>query len=157
MTTTTKYLYRHLYIPLSREELEINNVHTLEEYDKFLAELFMGNKLLNKAHKEVITTATKEFKSKEENNDDIVLHMIYTDFYIGWYFFFIVAGTLFGSLFSVAIQSEYQNISTLTIFLCVYSLFLLFIHLFKITIVRLECKSDRLSFFKIARIQNKKH
>lgn len=88
MTTTTKYLYRHLYIPLSREELEINNVHTLEEYDKFLAELFMGNKLLNKAHKEVITTATKEFKSKEENNDDIVLHMIYTDFYIGWYFFF---------------------------------------------------------------------
>ena len=36
LTTTLKYLYRHLYIPLTHEELETNNIHTLEEYDEFI-------------------------------------------------------------------------------------------------------------------------
>ena len=41
LTTTLKYLYRHLYIPLTHEELETNNIHTLEEYDEFIYYLFM--------------------------------------------------------------------------------------------------------------------
>lgn len=63
LTTVIKYLYRHLYIPLTHEELEANNIHTLEEYVNFLSCLFMGSCPLKRVQNEIKQTA-KELNAK---------------------------------------------------------------------------------------------
>ena len=44
------------------EELETNNIHTLEEYDEFIYYLFMGNCPLQRVHNEIEKTASENLQ-----------------------------------------------------------------------------------------------
>lgn len=135
LTTIIKYLYRHLYIPLTHEELEANNIHTLEEYVNFLSCLFMGNCPLERVHEEIKLTA-KELNAK---SDEILCCFLDKDNLIIVYGIFIFFTTL-GSLILMTTGLNY--------FLCLYASLLLVSHL--------PVSRNNISFFKIARMKEEK-
>lgn len=68
----TVYLYRHTYIPLTEEELEKNNIHTIKEYNQFLYKFFLHHSPVRKVRDEIIETAEKYIlKINEDGNADL--------------------------------------------------------------------------------------
>lgn len=65
----TIYLYRHTYIPLTKEELEKNNIYTMKEYNLFLHKFFLGHSPVRKVREEIIKTAEKYILNIDINKE----------------------------------------------------------------------------------------
>lgn len=150
LTTAIKYLYRHLYIPLTHEELETNNIHTLEEYDEFIYNLFMGNCPLSRVHDEIEQTALENLQFGHKNN----LHSLYETNFVMYYAINILIVAVLSILFEFGLNPLYQGIYS---FICISAFLLLLTHLGSTTYDRCFYCEPYCSFFKIARIQKKKH
>lgn len=145
LTTVIKYLYRHLYIPLTHEELEVNNIHSLKEYDDFLYTFFMGNRPLKRVQDEINLTAKNEF-------NDVYLEYIFCDNFIKMYTIEILISLSIGILAQFIAMTQYQNINC---FLNLFAVELLLFHLVQLFLPGFNLGQD-CSFFKIARIKEEK-
>lgn len=65
-----RYFYRHLFVPLSKEEMEENNIHTLPEYLYFLRVFFDG-KLPLKRVRTAIEDSAKQYLNKDDNGNEV--------------------------------------------------------------------------------------
>lgn len=123
LTTVIKYLYRHLYIPLTHEELEANNIYTLEEYKKFIYHLFMGSCPLKRVHNEIKKTA-KELNAK---SNETLNHFYFFDYdnQVVLYGVFIFIVTVVSIVCKLSGEPQYQSIYS---FLCMFASLLLISH-----------------------------
>lgn len=64
LINVAKYFYHHLYIPLSHEELELNNIKTFNEYQFFIRNFFIGLQPLKRARKDIQETCMREFEKE---------------------------------------------------------------------------------------------
>ena len=79
------YLYRHTYIPLTKEELEVNNINTLEDYNNFLYKFFLRRKPVKKVRDEIITTAKQYLLTEDEDESHLYdLYFLNNDYYMNW-------------------------------------------------------------------------
>ena len=80
------YLCRHTYIPLTKEELEVNNINTLEDYNNFLYKFFLRRKPLTRVRDEITTTAKQYLLTEDEDESHLNdLYFLNNDYYMNWF------------------------------------------------------------------------
>lgn len=154
LTTAIKYLYRHLYIPITHEELVTNNIHTLEEYKEFIYHLFMGSCPLKKVHNEIKKTA-KGLNAKSNVTQNCFFN--YDDYFFDYDNLVLVYGGCILIMIGISLAFAFrQKTFSFIPFICSLASLLLISH-FGIIFLERDIVYDacNCSVFKIARIKKR--